>query len=353
MNQQQNLFPATVKYKNRNYKINQWGNLSGNIVVNYQGFDVKVWAGGKAEDVAGLTELAYLLTLQKGMQVNLSSFKQKDDGTWEGTIVVPPGFQVPAAIWQQMMAHFGGTAAQVVGAPVPGTVPGQVPGQAVPGAAFPGQPNPFPQPTPVVPGVPTNGLTYHPTEEESEPVYRGWKPMQPNEWLLAHLFVEQTAQIWGELYRKANEMTVRIGAEVSNDKVAEIATTWFIEMNRSGVLRQSFDPEQLDMRTVLDAAGFKARMETHVIRYGDKGKGKPTDKMTDSLISGLSKLFPDDETRHKITNYLFGKPSTKTLTYGEVSSLLAWMDTTEDRGWLPRTEARVQAWVLTRELGLA
>ena len=72
--------------------------------------------------------------------------------------------------------------------------------------------------------------------------------------------------------------------------------------------------------------------------------GKPNKKQLDYALSSLSKLVDNnDDVRHQVSQFLFGKESSKEWTSGECSFLIDWIGANKANDYTPSEDAKKEA----------
>jgi hypothetical protein len=176
--------------------------------------------------------------------------------------------------------------------------------------------------------------------------------MDGDQWLLLKMAADEWGDIWTYLFVKARQEAGVVSPNLSQEKLAEIATSRFIEWFKMS--KVSFDPTEVGRRHVKSPSDLKAAIETSIAGRVKRGEtGLVDQKLRVYLVSSLSKLFPDDETRHAVTKYLAGFSSTNEATVAQAKALIAWTGTDENNNYTPSDEAAVEAWLVRKELGYA
>lgn len=83
--------------------------------------------------------------------------------------------------------------------------------------------------------------------------------------------------------------------------------------------------EQEEAELVSPAAGIRQRLVDAAAQF--KPNGKPTDAQRGLLCGKIAEALQDtdDKLRHLVLKYLWGKESSKELSYGEVGAMLKWL----------------------------
>lgn len=99
-----------------------------------------------------------------------------------------------------------------------------------------------------------------------------------------------------------------------------------------------------------DAETLRNYMEVKAAELGNGGEASLPERRKLAVISLAAICKNDEAKRHAVTRYLFGQPSTKALTKGQVESVIKWVGL--DNAGLPNVHAITEVEAVARAAGI-
>lgn len=172
----------------------------------------------------------------------------------------------------------------------------------------------------------------------------GYEPLTPKQRLMALLELDDARWLWQQAHDLVNE-TLK-GHGISEDQLASIATTWFLNSPPWVLRRNGLDPADVGERM--------PRLPGEVYQWlhkdDESDTGEPiTEGQLTAMNSVLSKLFNDGE-RKAFIERMFRVDSSKKLTRGQAGAVIDWAGANEKNGWRPTKSAQVEAGLIKEVL---
>lgn len=309
--------------------------------IQYQNGETEtIWSGPDQGQEWEAREFMYTKVLRPGMQVTVKSRPRRDGQGTVQTVAVPEEFQAfpvePPPYMPSSPVSPPPQSPQL--SPIS---PVTSPMSPVPSAPTPQAPPPAPEEPPPAPTRPA-------LQRQGNGGGTGYAKLTDAQRMAFMMTMEDVSWMWETAVTFARKAVTNAGLEVTDTKIAEIATTYLIE-------RPIWRVEQLNVDLL---AGQRLPLTVGKLRKAIArkmedidGRKKPSEEQMVALRAGLSKLFPNDEQRHKVCVALVGQPSTKEMVLKHVSPLLDWIDADKENDYEPNPATRIEAQALVDAYG--
>lgn len=155
--------------------------------------------------------------------------------------------------------------------------------------------------------------------------------------VLAERMVRDAGMVYAICLREARKLFP------DNDALAkDVATHFSINIERNLYRYSHAGDNELvphNMRPVLMPEALRSALNKKADSLREVGKDEGARR---KMMAGLTSLFDNDSDRHAFLGAVFGVPSSKELSWGEIHALVSWLDTVPDDGWAISPVVRVE-----------